>query len=119
MTWLQTRQLDPVSYSTNCDFSSHPATKVPHHSSGHDDPRPFLSALPLSFKGDVVQPGDSGYVQAIKRWSKLSERNARLVLYPKDEEDVVAAVKFGVANHVELVVKGESDQPPFRLARRS
>lgn len=70
-----------------------------------------ILSLRASLKGDILQPGDDGYDSSLKRWSKLSERRAGLVAYPKDVEDVVSVVNFSTRNHVELVVK--SDLPPW------
>ena len=66
-----------------------------------------LKAVPSSFRGDIVRPGDKAYAEANKRWSKLSERDAGLILYPRDEADVVTAVKFAVSQSIELVIKSE------------
>ena len=66
-----------------------------------------MKAIPSSFRGDITRPGDAGYTAANERWSKLSERNAGLILYPRDEADVVTAVQFAVSQNIELVIKSE------------
>ena len=65
-------------------------------------------SFPSTFTGDVIRPGDEGYAEANKRWSKLSERNAKLVVFPKGVKDVVTAVRWAVVSSTELVVKSGS-----------
>jgi hypothetical protein len=60
------------------------------------------------FKGDLVLPTDNTYRESIKRWSVLAERPAGIVAFVKDEEDVAAAVRFGVESKMEIAIKGES-----------
>jgi hypothetical protein len=60
------------------------------------------------FKGDLVLPTDDTYTESIKRWSVLAERPAGMVAFVKDEEDVAAAVRFGVERKMEIAIKGES-----------
>jgi plasmid stability protein len=58
------------------------------------------------FKGDLVLPTDSNYLDDLKRWSILAERRAGLVAFVKSDEDVSAAVKLAVNAKVEIAVKG-------------
>jgi hypothetical protein len=44
--------------------------------------------LKHQFKGETVLPTDAGYRQAISRWSVLAQREAGVVAYPKDANDV-------------------------------
>lgn len=67
-----------------------------------------LSPLRQSFKGDIVDPSSPDFEQALKRWSKLSERKASVVVYPTSTEDVVAALKYARANQLEVAIKGMS-----------
>jgi hypothetical protein len=60
------------------------------------------------FRGQLVLPTDTGYRASLKRWSVLAERNAGVVAFVKDEEDVAAAVKFAVAEKVEIAIKSKS-----------
>lgn len=59
------------------------------------------------FQGEIVLPSDSEYKQAISRWSVLAEREAGVVTYPKDANDVSLAVKFATSQNLELAVRGE------------
>ncbi|GJJ09866.1 hypothetical protein Clacol_004090 [Clathrus columnatus] len=63
------------------------------------------------FKGEIVEPSSPEYPKAIARWAKNAERNARYVLFPKDEQDVSEAVKFATANGLPLAVKGGGHNP--------
>ncbi|GJJ09902.1 hypothetical protein Clacol_004126 [Clathrus columnatus] len=63
------------------------------------------------FKGEIVEPSSPEYSEAIARWAKNAERNARYVLFPKDEQDVSEAVKFARANNLPLAVKGGGHNP--------
>ncbi|GJJ09904.1 hypothetical protein Clacol_004128 [Clathrus columnatus] len=63
------------------------------------------------FKGDIVEPSSPEYPKALARWAKNAERNARYVLFPKDEQDVSEAIKFAVTNNLPLAVKGGGHNP--------
>jgi hypothetical protein len=63
--------------------------------------------LKSAFKGDFVLPSDEGYKDSLKRWSVLAEREAGVVAFVKDENDVAAAVKFAVSQKLEIAIKGK------------
>jgi hypothetical protein len=65
--------------------------------------------LKSAFKGDLVLPSNEGYKDSLKRWSVLAERNAGVVAFVKDEDDVAGAVKFAVSEKLEIAIKGKSD----------
>ncbi len=65
-----------------------------------------LSALALAIKGDLVTPDQSTYAAAIARWASNSERNAKVVAFVKDAQDIVAALKFARENGLPVAVKG-------------
>lgn len=69
---------------------------------------PAFAALKQSFKGDLVLSSDEGYQQAIKRWTKTSQRNAGVVAFVKDEHDVSTAVKYAVNEKLDIAIKCES-----------
>jgi len=69
---------------------------------------PAYTHLKSVFKGHLVLPADAGYRVSLARWSVLAERNAGVVAFVKDEDDVAAAVKFATAEKVEIAIKGES-----------
>lgn len=60
------------------------------------------------FEGEIIRPGDASYEDASKRWSKLIERKAGLVVHPANTSDVAKAVKFAVGGGQQVVIKGAS-----------
>jgi FAD/FMN-containing dehydrogenase len=65
-----------------------------------------LATLSKAFKGDIVTPSDPDYAAAIARWAPNASRNAMIVAFVKDAEDVSLAVKFVVANKLPFAIKG-------------
>ncbi|KAG8924180.1 hypothetical protein FRC02_010605, partial [Tulasnella sp. 418] len=63
-----------------------------------------LKDLQENFKGVVSQPGDQEY--DISRWSAAAEKRARFVLFPKNKEDISLAVRFAVAEKLDLAISG-------------
>lgn len=59
-----------------------------------------------SLAGDVLQPGDDGYEQGIKRWSPTGIRQAQYVVYPKTTNDIAAALKFVQENNIDVAICG-------------
>ena len=47
-----------------------------------------------AFKGDIVTPSDAEYHKLLVRWACNAERNAQLIVLPKDAEDVSLAIKY-------------------------
>jgi hypothetical protein len=64
-------------------------------------------AFRAKFQGEIITPESAGYISAIERWSKLSEKRASMVVCPTCEEDVVAAVKHAVASNLAIAIKCE------------
>ncbi|KAG8939284.1 hypothetical protein FRC04_006724 [Tulasnella sp. 424] len=56
--------------------------------------------------GEIVRPGDEGYEYGIARWSDNSVQQAAYVVFPKNAEDVAAAIKFAKAEKVDIAVCG-------------
>ena len=65
-----------------------------------------LSEFKQSFKGDIVTPDDDGYNQAIARWAANSERNARVVAFVNDTDDVGLALKYARTNNLQVTIRG-------------
>jgi FAD/FMN-containing dehydrogenase len=65
-----------------------------------------VSSFQKSFKGDVVTPADADYPAAIARWASNAQRNAKIVAFVKDAEDVALAIKFAKENNLPLAVRG-------------
>src|SRR5436190_3257116 len=54
-----------------------------------------LGQLSDGFRGELLQPGDSGYETARVLWNGLFDRHPALIARCRDKMDVVAAVNFG------------------------
>ncbi|KAH6909363.1 FAD binding domain-containing protein [Coprinopsis sp. MPI-PUGE-AT-0042] len=65
-----------------------------------------VSSLAKAIKGDVVTPDQPTYADAIKRWAKNAERRAAVVVFVKDEEDVVASIKFAKEHKLKFAIRG-------------
>jgi FAD/FMN-containing dehydrogenase len=73
-----------------------------------------MSVLPefkQSFKGDIVTPDDEGYTQAIARWSANAERNARIVAFVKDTDDVALVLKYARTNNLHVAIRCGGHSP--------
>jgi hypothetical protein len=58
------------------------------------------------FHGTIHQPGDPGYEEARKVYNAMIDRKPRLIAQCTDVADVMAAVRFGRANHLRVSVRG-------------
>lgn len=65
-----------------------------------------LDILRKSFKGDIVTSSDVDYPQAIARWALNAQRNAKVVAFVMDEEDVSLAIKFAKEENLPIAVRG-------------
>ncbi|KAH9894367.1 FAD-binding domain-containing protein [Cubamyces lactineus] len=70
-----------------------------------------FQALRSTFKGDLVQPGDPGYGQAIARWAKNAARKAAVVAFVKDEADVASAIAYARKAGLPIAIKGGGHNP--------
>jgi len=70
-----------------------------------------LPELKQSFKGDIVTPDDKRYIQAIARWSANAERNARVVAFVKDTDDVALALKYARTNDLHVAIRCGGHSP--------
>jgi len=59
-----------------------------------------------SFKGDLCTPTDADYAKAIARWGKNAERQAQIVAFVKDSEDIALAIAFARGNNLPLAIRG-------------
>jgi FAD/FMN-containing dehydrogenase len=63
-----------------------------------------IAPFPSSFKGDIVTPSSPDYEQAIVRWAKNAQKNAKIVAFVKGEEDVILAIKYAKENNLPMAV---------------
>jgi len=65
-----------------------------------------LEQLRNSFRGELVQPGDAGYDSVRKVYNGMIDKRPRLIARCVDVADVMAAVRFGVANGMLTAIRG-------------
>ena len=70
-----------------------------------------LQSFKQSFKGDVVTPSDPDYAPAIARWAANSQRNAQVVAFVKDAQDVVQAIKYARENKLPVAIRCGGHSP--------
>jgi FAD binding domain/Berberine and berberine like len=64
-----------------------------------------LGRLNEGFRGELLQPGDSGYDDARVLWNGLFDRRPALIARCRDKMDVVAAVNFGRDSGMTIAVR--------------
>jgi len=69
---------------------------------GHDRIERFQAA----FRGEVIQPGDSGYETARKIWNASIDKHPGIIARCSGVADVVAAVNFARENELLVAVHG-------------
>jgi FAD binding domain/Berberine and berberine like len=65
-----------------------------------------LGRLSEDFRGELLQPGDSGYDDARVLWNGLFDRHPALIARCRDKMDVVAAVNIGRDSGMTIAVRG-------------
>jgi FAD/FMN-containing dehydrogenase len=60
----------------------------------------------LIVKGDVITPSHEAYADAIKRWAKNAERQAAVVVFPKNAADVAASILFAKQHKLSFAIRG-------------
>ena len=65
-----------------------------------------LEALRRSFAGEIVTPASSEYDDARRVWNATFDRRPAVVVRPTSVDDVVAAVRFGREQDLEIAVRG-------------
>lgn len=65
-----------------------------------------LSLLSTGIKGDVFTSSDAGYEKALARWAVNAERKAAAVVFVKDNEDVILALKYAKSNSLPVAIRG-------------
>lgn len=65
-----------------------------------------LSLLSTGIKGDVFTSSDAGYEKALACWAVNAERKAAAVVFVKDNEDVILALKYAKSNSLPVAIRG-------------
>src|SRR6516225_11067065 len=69
-------------------------------------PMENLDQLRISFRGELIEPGDPGYDSARKVYNGMIDKRPRLIARCVDVADVIAAVGFGVSSGMLTAVRG-------------
>jgi hypothetical protein len=72
-----------------------------------DPASPAFERLQSYFRGGIVLPTDSDYLAVCARWAANAEKPAGAVVFPKDDFDVAAAVRFATGEGLEIAVNSE------------
>ena len=65
-----------------------------------------FEALKQTIQEDIIIPGDQGYHDSLKRWSKLAQKSAGAVAFVKTNKDVLQVIDYVVKNNIDLAIKG-------------
>ncbi|TFK28966.1 FAD binding domain-containing protein [Coprinopsis marcescibilis] len=65
-----------------------------------------ISGLINSVKGDVVTEDHPSYAAAISRWARNAERKAKVVVFVKNAEDVVASIAYAKEHKLAFAIRG-------------
>ncbi len=69
-------------------------------------PKQTIDELKSSFRGELIQRTDPGFDMARKLYNGMIDRRPHLIAQCADVADVIAAVKFGVANDLLTAIRG-------------
>jgi hypothetical protein len=79
-------------------------------STGLDESK--VQELRARMRGQVLEPGDEGYDDARRIWNGMISRKPAVIARCTGVADVIAAVKFGRDNHLEIAVRGGGHSLP-------
>lgn len=65
-----------------------------------------VQTLKASLSGEVILPGDSGYETARKVYNGMIDRKPGIIVKCANENDVIAAVRFGRAENLLIAIRG-------------
>jgi FAD/FMN-containing dehydrogenase len=69
---------------------------------GHD----HIGRFQAAFRGEVIQPADSGYEKARKIWNASINKHPGIIARCAGVADVIAAVNFARENELLVAVRG-------------
>ena len=73
---------------------------------------PDLDELRARLTGDVLVPGDDGWDAARQAWNLAVDQRPTAVALPESAEDIVAVVRFAVANGLRVAPQGTGHNAP-------
>ena len=59
-----------------------------------------------SLRGKLIQPGDGDYDESRKIWNAMIDKKPALIVQVANADDVSSAIKFAVANKLEITIRG-------------
>lgn len=65
-----------------------------------------FSAFSKAFKGDIVVSSHPDYKASIARWASNAQRNAKIVAFVKDPQDVSLAIGFARESKLPIAIRG-------------
>jgi len=68
--------------------------------------RSRLATLRSEFKGELFEPTDAGYAEAVRLWNGMIERRPALVARVADERDTQVALRFGNELGLAIAIRG-------------
>jgi FAD/FMN-containing dehydrogenase len=71
-----------------------------------------LQSLQARLRGELIQPGDSGYHEARKLYNAMIDKKPRMIARCVDVADVIACVNYARENGVLLAVRGGGHNGP-------
>ena len=92
-------------------YNNSPAVAEPQVKTGDEMPE-NLDQLRGSFRGELLQPGDTGYDQARKLYNGMIDKHPRLIARCVDAADVMAGVNHARNNRMLLAVRGGGHSGP-------
>lgn len=73
---------------------------------------PTIASFAQSFRGNLIQPGDSDYDEVRKLYNAMIDKRPRLVARCADVADVVTAVNFGREQGLLIAIRGGGHNGP-------
>jgi len=71
-----------------------------------------VTELAAQLRGEVIRPGDDGYDEARALWNGMHDRHPAVIVRCAGVSDVVAAVRFGRSECLEIAVRGGGHSIP-------
>jgi len=66
----------------------------------------IVETLRSAFRGELIQPTDTGYEAARKVYNGMIDKHPHLIARCVDVADVIAAVNFGRVNNLLTAIRG-------------
>ncbi|KAI0056283.1 FAD-binding domain-containing protein [Artomyces pyxidatus] len=74
-------------------------------------PMSDIVSFEKAFHGEIVTPSHPSYAESLARWAANSQRNAAVVAFVKDTDDVRAALLYAKAQNLRIAVRGGGHNP--------